>query len=246
MRYAALSVAKTVAFLALVGILASCGDAQEAPRSGVTAPLEAATARGGITPPHYEEPVLLRDGDYLPHVVSPEEFDEIWQRGVAAEEADSQKPDFEGVVARIELYSISSADRAPKQCAVEKLVEAETLKVNYLPPGTYANGPQFAGICPDGSTSFVMREFSTRHGSFDVIFDYGEPVILHDASAERVTTQPLDGITAVVISPILPEEGFGRGWAAYATPRGVMVVRASMLPVNEMIKILEGIECSAC
>lgn len=202
--------------------------------------------QGGITPPMYEEPVLLTEGDYLPADFP---FDQVADRGQALAAADAQKPTFEGTVAGVRLYSVARAFADPsiekKRCVVEGFREAEGLDFAYLPGGTYANGPQFAGVCAGGEIALIMQQFTTKHGSFDIIFEYGEAALGHDAPAHRVEEVTIGGRKAVVISPVV-EEGFGRGWAAYATPKGILIVDGRDLPTDELIKILGGVECSVC
>jgi hypothetical protein len=128
---------------------------------------------------------------------------------------------------------------------VGQFVESKDLTFSYLPGGTYANGPQFAGICEQNEVAFIMQEFSTKHGSFQIVFAYGEAAFGHDAPQERVSAEKIGERSGVVIGPLVPE-GFGRGWAAYATKRGVVIVDGHNLPASELIKIADGVECSVC
>jgi len=204
------------------------------------------SGRGGASPPVYQRPVALTDGDYWPEDVP---FDAAASRGLAAADAEKQKAPFEGTVAGIRLYSFAHSFADPsvdrQWCVVGSFVEASELTIGYLPGGTYANGPEYAGVCSDGSVSFVEREFTTKHGTFDVILYYGEPAFGHDASADRVSRQSIEGVESVVISP-LTDEGFGRGWAARATPKGVLIVDGRNLPVSELTRVLGGVTCSDC
>lgn len=201
---------------------------------------------GGITPPMYDEPVLLKEGDYLPPDFP---FDEVAARGQALASADAQKPTFEGVVAGVRLYSVARASQDPsiekKRCVVQEFREAKDLEFTYLPGGTYANGPQFAGVCAGGEIAFIMQQFSTKHGSFDIIFEYGEAALGHESPAYRVKEVTIGDHDGVVISPVV-DGGFGRGWAAYATSRGILVVDGRNLPTDELVKIAGGVKCSVC
>jgi len=197
-------------------------------------------------PPTYGEPVLIKGGDYWPEGFS---FASVADKGTALAAEDAKKPDFEGTIAGVRLYSFahalsdSAVDR--KWCVVDRFVTADDVVINYVPPGTYANGPEYAGICLDGSVSFIQQDFTTKHGSFEVKFYYGEAAFGHDASADRIVEQAVDGTNAVVIKP-LTEEGFGRGWVAEASGQGVFVVDGRNLPVSELTRILGGIKCSGC
>lgn len=202
--------------------------------------------QGGITAPYYDEPILLTEGDYLPADFP---FDEIAARGQALEEADAQKPTFEGIVAGVRLYSVARSFEDPsiekKWCVVQEFREANDLEFTYLPGGTFANGPQFAGVCAGGEVPLIMQEFSTKHGDFDIVFLYGEAALGHESPAYRVKEVTIGDHDAVVISPVI-EEGFGRGWVAYATPKGMVVVDGRNLPTEELVKIAGGVKCSVC
>lgn len=204
------------------------------------------SGQGGGTPPMYAEPVPLVDGDYLP---ADYPFDELAAQGALAEANSRNTPVFEGTVAEVRLYSSEHALRDPsfgrKQCVVGQFREATDLEFTYLPGGTYANGPQFAGVCEDREIAYVMQEFTTKHGSFNIIFAYGEPALGHDAPVERVHVEKIGDHDAVVIDPLI-KEGFGRGWAAYATGKGVVMVDGHNLPTGELVRIAGGVECSVC
>jgi hypothetical protein len=234
-------------FLLIVAVLAalavaSCGSGSTTP----TPTTSSAPGQGGAAPPTYADPVLLKDGDYWPSDVP---FASVAAEGTVLASQDAQKPAFEGSVSGIRLYSFAHALADPavdrKWCVVGKFVTNDSLSIGYLPGGTFANGPEYAGICPDGSISFVEREFTTKHGSFDVMFYNGEPAFGHDASADRVQEKSINGKAGIVIDPVT-QEGFGRGWAAVATSHGVVVVDGRNLPASELTKILGSVTCVSC
>ena len=225
--------------LTAVAVLGACG--------GSSAPaVTRSPGQGGITPPMYDEPVLLTEGDYLPPDFP---FDEIADQGQALAYADAQKPTLEGIIAGVRLYSVARSFEDPsiekKRCVVEEFREAKDLEFTYLPGGTYANGPQYAGICAGGEVALIMREFSTKHGSFDIVFEYGEAALGHDSPAERVKEVTIGDHDAVVISPVM-EEGFGRGWVSYATANGILTMDGRNLPTDELVKMAGGVQCSVC
>lgn len=198
---------------------------------------------GGGHPPSYLEALPLTTGDYLP---ADFDADDIWRRGLEAAEEDARKPQFDGIVNGFRVYSLerviqdSSVEKS--RCRVSEFVESGQIVISYVPPGSFASSPVFRGVCPDGSTSFVMQSFFTKHGTFDVIYSPGEPAFETDASADRV--RPL-GDAGVVIEP-LTEEGFGRSWVARATNAGFFLVDAEGLPLDESLKVLDGTSCDAC
>jgi hypothetical protein len=234
-------------FLTIVAVLAALAAANCG--SGSTTPTSTTSftpGQGGGAVPTYADPVLLKDGDYWPSDVP---FASVAAAGAVLASQDAQKPAFEGAVAGIRLYSFAHASADPtvdrKWCVVGNFVTNDSLSIGYLPGGTFANGPEYAGICPDGSISFVEREFTTKHGSFDVMFYNGEAAFGHDASVDRVTQQSFNGTNGILISPVGPA-GFGRGWAAVRTAHGVVIVDGRNLPADELSKILGGVTCSSC
>jgi hypothetical protein len=197
---------------------------------------------GGGGPPSYLEPVPIVLGDYVP----PWEKAGAAERGMAADIADSKKPRFAGAVGEFRLYGFDQPFSVEKKrCVAVEFPLVSDLKFNYLPPGTMARGPQYAGVCADGSVQFVLQEFITRNTSFNIGYEPGERAFAHDASAERISAATIGGRPAVVIRPPI-EEGFGRSWAAIATDNGFIVVDAHELPLSETIKIAEGVECESC
>ena len=201
---------------------------------------------GGAMPPYYVEPLQITVGDYLP---SDFPLEELSERGLAAVEAEKDKPKFNGIVGDFRLYSFDMAFNDPaierKRCVVSEFRAVGQLQLAYLPPGTSAATPWYTGYCTDGSMALVMREFLTKHGRFSVAYQGGERAFGHDAPAERISAQTINGRTGVVVRPIL-DEGFGRLWIAVGTPNGFIVVEAVDLPLAEGIKIAEGVTCDAC
>jgi len=200
---------------------------------------------GGGSPPIYVEPVRLTDGDYVP----PWEASRAAEQGLAADVADSQKPRFAGTVGEFRLYALEHVEAdfsvEKKFCVAVKFPLVSDLKFNYLPPGTMARTPQYAGVCADGSVQFVLQEFMTRNTIFYIGYEPGERAFRHDAPAERISAATVGGRPAVLIRPPI-EDGFGRSWVAVATDSGLIVIDAHQLPLSETIKIAEGVKCTGC
>lgn len=234
--------ATTLALFALITlVLLACGS----DAGGETAVDE--PAHGGA-PPVYSEPKRLTPGRFDPPIASAGAF----ERGLAASEADSAKPRFEGTVSDIRLYSLEELGRDPAArkvvCAGGRIKEfrpTDELQFAYLPPGTFAIGPQSAAICDDGSVASFGQQFNTDTATFDVWFTAGERAFGHDAPEDRVSAGKVNGRDAVIIRPIT-EEGFGRAWIAIATEHGLIIVDARELPADQVRQIAEGITCSSC
>lgn len=223
----------------VVGLLVACSQGSS---SSDLSPTPTAPGQGGITPPLYEQPLLMKDGDYWPTDVP---FETVAKAGQIAASEDADKPPFDGTIAGIRLYSFSTAAMDPNvekaRCVVDRFEVSNRLDITYLPAGTWAKGPQFAGVCKDDSESFVMQQFATKHGSFEVILEFGEPAFGHDASASRVHEELIGDRAGVVIAPVT-DDGFGRGWAAYVAETGLFRVDARNLPVHELVEIVGGVK----
>jgi hypothetical protein len=200
-------------------------------------------APGSDVPPTYERPVDLRvfAGPELPDRYpryTPEQYE-------AALEASRGLRQFEGEVNGFRLYSFEHAYTDPsverKFCVTQEWPLMQVLTYYYLPVGTHASGPQFAGKCADGALNFVMQEFD----NFQVVYQPGERAFGHDASAPYVGEATIQGRSAVVIAPLL-EDGFPRAWVAFAADNGFVLVDGRGLPLPEVLKIAEGVRCEGC
>jgi hypothetical protein len=121
----------------------------------------------------------------------------------------------------------------------------DKLVFNYLPPGTAAVTPQQEVVCEDGSVAGAGQHFLTDGPTFDIWYESGERGFPQDAPAERVSAGKVQGRPAVVIRP-LTEEGFGRTWVVFTTKNGMIVLDARDMPLDEALKIAEGIRCESC
>lgn len=209
--------------------------------------IEGEPAGGSHDPPRYDEPVQLTDGDYMPPSFP---YQQVAEEGIARlEEEKAAYPVFEGTVNGVRLYSFEHSFADPsvekRRCKRASFEPLDMLKLDYLPPGTFADTPVFAGLCEDGSVGIVMQSLTTHHATFDVIYEPGEAAFGHDAPADRVSTATVAGRHAVIVHPIM-EEGFGRSWIGAATENGLLLVDARDLPVEQTLKIAEGVQCAVC
>jgi hypothetical protein len=123
--------------------------------------------------------------------------------------------------------------------------EYEGLTFAYLPPGTYSFGPQSASVCPDGSYSSFGQEFVVHNAAFKVWYSLGDRGFAHDASAGRIREGAVSGKPAVIIDPLTPD-GFGRSWIVWRAFDGLIIFEAMDLPIEESVKIVEGVKCEGC
>jgi hypothetical protein len=230
-------------------VVASSGGEEEVVQQGETARATPKEPVSGTGPgPVYEEPLLLVPGQYISPAGSPA----AQERGLAAAESERHLPKFEGELNGFRIYdydpSVEDGSEVKIWCAGGDIVafaEDKRLTFDYLPPGTHALNPQTASVCEDGSVQQVSQGFVTFNASFDVGYQAGERAFQADASAARVTTNTIAGRPAVIIRP-LTEEGFGQTWIVTTTEHGFLGVHARDLPLNEVIRIAEGVKCAGC
>jgi hypothetical protein len=244
-------VAAAIPFLALLAFLVSCEKAAEetgtsiSPTTTASPTDDTVIGGGGGSPPQYAEPVLLVAGEYKPPSASPEAR-EKFQQAIAAE---AGKPQFNGVVNGFRLYGWEDAAADPsleqKECVSESFPEVDRLEFTYLPAGTSALTPQYAGICADGSTAWVVQELAYLYGAITIGYETGERAIGTDAPAGRVSEATIAGKPGVIIRPIT-EEGNGQSIVALPLGSGFIIVGAEGLPIDETVKIADGVKCAGC
>jgi len=199
----------------------------------------------GGAPPEYQQAVPLVPGEYKPPSASSEAHSKFAQ-ALAMANALAQ---FNGNRGGFRLYGWANAAIDPsveqKECVAVEFPLVQQIQFTYLPAGTAARGPQYSGVCADGSTAWVVQDFFYGYGSFTVGYELGEKAIGHDAPPDRVTAATIAGRAGVIISPLI-EEGNGQSIVAFALDKGFVVVGAQNLPLSETLKIAEGIRCEGC
>lgn len=177
-----------------------------------------------------------------------------WER-IRLEEA--AKPKFEGVVNGIRLYG-PDADAAVQRespCNYVKPEELEYVTMSdvagtpmeiiptYLPAGAEEVDPMWPPMVCRGILASVERQWLVRGKGVD-IFIYrrqGEHATATEASPERVSAGTVSGRPAALIKPLTPE-GYGQSAVIVAEDFGITIVSAFGLPLEETIKIAEGLK----
>jgi hypothetical protein len=169
---------------------------------------------------------------------------------------EAAKPRFEGVVNGIRLYSLDAgADVERKDaCSDAKPEEVEQLTMSdvagtpmeiiptYLPPGAEEVAPMEPPVACKGIVANVQRWWTMRgKGDFYVSRRQGEQAIASNASADRVSAATVGGKPAVVVAPLAPD-GFGQSTVIMAEDFGITIVFADGLPLEETMKIAEGLK----
>lgn len=237
-----------VAVIALTLFIA-CGEGGDgtpavAP-SGKPIDIPAGAIAAGGGPPEFQQPVPIVPGDYKP----PSASRTALEKEAAALEIAKGMPQFNGVINGFRLYGLEDAARDPslrqQECVADRFPQVGLLLFTYLPPGTSAISPQYAGVCVDGTTAWVTQDFVYNYGRFSVSYELGERAIGTDATAERVSEATVAGRPGVIIRPII-EEGNGQSIVAFVMDKGFILVGAVNLPLSETLKIAEGVKCASC
>ncbi|HWO73235.1 MAG TPA: hypothetical protein VNN21_06725 [Dehalococcoidia bacterium] len=167
---------------------------------------------------------------------------------MAAAQAQEEKPLFAGVLNGIRVYTPTDGKAFRRYCtkgAVESFRTTDRLTFGYLPPGTFAETPQYEGLCPDGSVAFIVQQFGGAYFGLTIAYEPGEHAVPSMASADRVSATTVGGRPALAIQPATPE-GFGRSAVVVAFPTGLLKVEADGLPFAQTRKIAEGVRCERC
>ena len=173
-----------------------------------------------------------------------------------ARQEEVAKPRFEGVVNGIRLYD-TNADPAVQRkdaCSDAKPDEVEHLTMSavagtpmeiiptYVPPGAEEVDPMWPPVACKGTVVSVERRWIIRgKAHFYISRRQGEQAIATDASRERVSAATVGGKRAVLVDPITPD-GFGQSAVIVAEEFGITIVSAFDLPLEETVKIAEGLK----
>jgi hypothetical protein len=170
---------------------------------------------------------------------------------------EAAKPRFEGVVNGIRLYSLGAGPDVQRKdaCSDAAAEEVEHLTLSavagtpmdiiptYLPAGAEEQPPTYPPVVCKGIVVSVEREWVIRDRGADFFISrrQGEQAIDIDASAERVSAATVGGKRAVLVAPLTPE-GYGYSMVIVAEDFGVTVVVTFGLPLEESVKIAEGLK----
>jgi hypothetical protein len=172
-------------------------------------------------------------------------------------EEELAKPRFEGVVNGIRLYA-TNADVPPQRnwaCTGATPEEVEHVSMDavagtpmeiiptYLPAGAEEVDAALPPVICKGTVAYVEREWIIRRddADFRIQCREGERVVDIDASADRVSASTVRGKPAVLVEPLTPD-GYGRSIVIMAEDFGFTVVSAFGLPLEETVKIAEGLD----
>lgn len=199
---------------------------------------------GGSGVPRYAEPRRVTPGEYVP----PWAGEEGHARGIAAAQAEERNPPFWGSVNGFRLYDPQDDDSYRKYCAKGSMTEFKeitSIAYGYLPAGMFADGPQSAGYCGDGSLAQIWQSFGGAYIVLEIAFMPGEWAFPAVAARGRISQGPINGLPSVQIQPET-REGFGTSMVAVGVPSGLFLVHGEGLPFGELTMIAEGLRCASC
>jgi len=250
MRRAALAAAVLAVLVlgaAVFLVLRGTGGGEDVPRTG-----------GG--PYSFFEPRRVSPGIWFPPASDPE----AQARGEAAAAADVRKPRFIGTLNGFPFIDPSEQAEIPDPCAGRKLtfieddLDAIPFELTYLPPDTFEYQPPYVTTCQDGQREIILnavREFENGRliegeanlgAPFTVTYSDMEPVVLSIAPASRVGATTVNGHPGVIIRPVTPE-GYAEGMVVFKRDDGGTVeIRGTYMPMDELLKIAEGVRCEGC
>jgi len=170
---------------------------------------------------------------------------------------EAAKPTFEGVVNGIRLYgpdadaalqrkdACSDASREQVEHLTMSAVAGTPMEIvpTYLPAGAEEVAPMLPPVACNGTLVSVERQWIIRDKDADFFIAHrqGEQAIDIDASAERVSAATVGGKRAALVAPLTPQ-GYGYSMVIVAEDFGLSVVVAFGLPIEETMKIAEGLK----
>jgi len=222
-----------VLLAAVAALLLACQVEQEAEDTDVT---PAVTAAASSTPlPNPTLPPLAAEQERL-------------------RQEEDAKPKFEGVVNGIRLYPTGGgASERKDACSDAKGEDVQQVTMDavagtvmeitptYLPDGAEEQAQMWPPVVCKGVLTSVERWWTIRgKATFFIARRQGEQAIDTGASADRISSATVGGKRAAVVKPLTPA-GYGWSMVIVAEDFGLTVIGADGLPLDETVKIAEGL-----
>lgn len=118
------------------------------------------------------------------------------------------------------------------------------MRFGYLLPGTFASGPQAMAVCPDGSIAGFGQDFTAGSSTYTISFYVGAAAFRYEQEEGGKYAGEIGGRPAVLLAQ--NEQGYERSRIGLAPDNGVIVLDLRMVPLEEAVKIANGIECGVC
>lgn len=215
---------------ALVGVLALASACGSDSRSGV----EVVTSTGN--PP---EPVPVTTGEYKPVISGLSPVDILTPLGFqqfAGDQAGGTR-----IFKSLEDYRqyMDWCDFEPRETQASDL-----LRFGWLPPGTSAVGRQLAALCPDGALSAVVAEFEAGLSEISVAYWVGKQALLSAGEVARFFVGTLADRPAII--SVGTRDGFPHTIVVMETGNGSIELDTRAVPLEDVLRLAEGIECDGC
>jgi hypothetical protein len=161
----------------------------------------------------------------------------------------AQRPIFDGEINGFRFYDFDGASKDVEYpniwCNAARTEQVEVFRLEYIPPSVpipsnHSADDQTMRWCVDGSPAFVSQRYAGGPGSWTVTYYFLEKAIPSLWTADRVSATTVQGKAAVVVAPATPD-GTGGSVVAFDFADGWVVIEASDMPLDETLKIAEGI-----
>jgi hypothetical protein len=160
-------------------------------------------------------------------------------------------PAFEGTISGFRFFPTGAYVR-PGPCeessATFESVAPEEMpfELTYFPPGTVEEHMGMLRRCPDGGVLVAVRAFEIGQTVFVVRHMGGELSFQNDMyRVGYIESMPIHGREGVLARP-WSETGYGPSAAFWPTSNGFMMVSAHNLALDELMKIVESVNCADC
>jgi len=167
---------------------------------------------------------------------------------------EDAKPRFEGVLSGIRLYTGGGKDVERKNaCSDAKPEEVQHLDMSavvgtpmeidpsYLPASAEEQPTMWPPVACKGIVTDVERWWVIPgKGNLFIARRQGEQAVASSSSADRVSAGTVGGKPAVLVAPLTPE-GYGQSVVIIAEDFGLTIVFADGLPLDETVKVAEGL-----
>jgi len=228
----------------LLAVLA-CGDSEGLPQG---TPSTTSPGGGGEGPLPYASPIARATGAFPVPAYDPANS----ERNKSIVDVQRSLPPFSGDIAGFRLYLMGDTPRkwpcedAEATTNDDTPAEKMPFAVSYFTPGTVEEVRPYLRTCPDGAVYYAFRTFHVGPAQYTVSLTGGERAILNDEwKVGHVKESVVHGQEAVVVEPWHPD-GYGSSMVAWPAANGFLMVRANALPVQEVLKIAEGVTCPGC
>jgi hypothetical protein len=170
--------------------------------------------------------------------------------------AKTTVPIFDGEVNGFRFYDFDGASKDVEfpniWCNAAREEPVELFRLDYIPPSVpipsnYSADDQTMRFCVDGSRAFATQRYAAGPGSWTVAYSFLEKAIPSLWTTDRVRAATVQGKPAVVVAPATPD-GSGTSIVAFDFGDGWVAIEATDMPLDEVLKIAEGVRlvCNGC